>query len=138
MTDNDSPSDQTAPIRARVATWETAFADPSGTGFAPMAAPYVALEGSIFPETIKGREAVFRAMRLAASVYDRLEFVHEAVLQDRTYMEWEAGAFGLEIAGVTVLSIDGDGWLVRIALHHRPFAVVERFSAEFAQRLNAT
>lgn len=135
MTGDSSHSSPTPPVRARIETWRTAFSDPSGVGFNRMAAPDVALEGSIFPEPIEGRESVFRAMRLAASLYDRLDFVHEAVLPDRTYMEWEATAFGLAISGVTVLTIDSDGWLTRIALHHRPLGVVQRFSAEFWERL---
>lgn len=134
MTEPATQSSQAAPVRARIQTWETAFSDSSGEAFGAMAAPTVALEGSIFPQTISGRDAVFRAMRLSASLYDKLSFVHEAVLPDRTYMEWEASAFGLAIAGATVLTIDPGGWLTKIALHHRPFAVVERFSAEFQAR----
>jgi hypothetical protein len=134
MTETSTQSNQTTPVRACIQTWETAFADSSGKAFGAMAASTVALEGSIFPETIKGRDAVFRAMRLSASLYDKLNFVHEAVLTNRTYMEWEASAFGLAISGVTVLNIDSGGWVTQIALHHRPFAVVERFSAEFQSR----
>jgi hypothetical protein len=135
MTHDSSRYDQNAPTRARIETWGTAFTEDSGAIFSEMAAPDVALEGSIFPETINGRENVFRALRLSASLYDRLNFVHQAVLPDRTYMEWAATAFGLAISGVTVLTIDSDGWLVRIALHHRPLGVVQRFSAEFSDRL---
>ena len=50
-------------------------------------------------------------------------------------MEWEAEAFGLEISGVTLLTITPDGWLTRIALHHRPLGAVERFSTELEARL---
>lgn len=75
-------------------------------------------------------------MRTAAGLYDRLDFVHEAILAARTYMEWEAEAFGLAIWGVTSLAIDKGGWLSRIAIHHTPLAAVERFSAELEARLN--
>jgi hypothetical protein len=126
---------QVTPTRARIETWASVFADASGAGFSGMAVPDVVLEGSIFPARIRGRENVFRTMGLAASLYDNLEFVHQAVLPDRTYMEWEGSAFGLAIAGVTALSIDPEGWLTRIALHHRPLGVVERFSVELKARL---
>jgi hypothetical protein len=134
MTDERGHSNQPLATRARIETWETAFADDSGASFSAVAAPDLALEGSNFTETINGRDSVFRAMRLSASLYDRLELVHEAVLADRTDMEWEASAFGLAISGVTVLTIDSGGWLVQVALRHRPLGAVERFSAEFRER----
>jgi hypothetical protein len=65
----------------------------------------------------------------------REDLITLAVLPDRTYMEWEASAFGLPISRVTVLTIDSEGRLVRIALHHRPRGAVERFSAEFGEPL---
>ena len=131
MTDERGHSNQPLATRARIETWETAFADDSGARCSAMAAPGLALEGRKFQETINGRDSVFRAMGLSARLCDRLEFVHEAVLPDRTDMEWEASAFGLAISGVTVLIIDSGGWLVRIPVHHRPLGAVERFFAEF-------
>jgi hypothetical protein len=130
MTDERGHSNQPLATRARIETWETAFADASGA----MAAPDARLEGSIFQGTINARDSVFRAMGLSASLYDRLEFVHEAVLPGRTDMKQEASAFGLAISGVTVLTIDSGGWLVQVALRHRPLGAVERFSAEFRER----
>jgi hypothetical protein len=135
MTDERGHSNQPLATRARIETWETASADDSGASFSAMAAPDFALEGSNFKETINERDSVCRAMGLSASRYDRLEFVDEAVLPDRTDMEWEASAFGLAISGVTVLTIDSGGWLVHVALHHRPVGAVERFSAEFRERV---
>ena len=95
-----------------------------------MAAADVRLEGTVFPAAIIGRDSVFRAMRASASLYTRLAFVYESLSPARTYMEWEAEAFGLAISGLTALTIDAGGWLTRIALHHRPRGSVERFSAE--------
>src|SRR5208283_5568230 len=115
--------------------WEEAFAGGSATKFAEIATASVALEGSVFASAIEGRDAVFQAIRTTASLYDRLEFVHELLSADRTYMEWEAQALGLGISGVTVLTIASDGWLTRIALHHRPLGVVQRFASELEKRL---
>lgn len=137
MQTHREPQPPAEPVRARIATWETAFSDPSGAGFATMAVDGVTLEGSVFPNTISGRDQVFRTMSAAAALYTRLGFVFETVTDERTYMEWEAEAFGLAIAGVTVLSIDPNGWVTQIALHHRPLAVVERFSHALKPHLAA-
>jgi len=114
-------------------TWRRAFA--SLADFGAIAAPDVVLEGSIFQEPIVGREEVFRAILRVVSLYERLEFVHEAVHPDRTYMEWVATAFGFSISGMTVLTVDADGWICQVALQHRPFGAVERLAGELREPL---
>jgi hypothetical protein len=113
-----------------LAAWKGAFSDASGQRFSEIVAPDAVLEGSIFPRPIIGREAVWDALRLSASIYNSLGFTHEASCDDRTYLEWEATALGLQMWGVTVLTRNVDRLIMRVALHHRPFAAVTRFSAQ--------
>jgi hypothetical protein len=91
----------------------------------------------VFAHPISGRDAIWSVLKLSGSVYDRLEFTHELVSSDRTYLEWEAGGLGLQIWGLTALTKDTQGRITRIALHHRPLGVVTRFSAQLADRLTA-
>jgi hypothetical protein len=118
-----------------MAAWKAAFADESGQRFSELVAREVVLEGSVFAQPIAGRDAVWNALRVSGSIYDRLEFTHEVISEDRTYLEWEASAVGVEISGVTALTTHRGGSITRIALHHRPFGAVTRFSAELAERL---
>lgn len=120
-----------------LASWKAAFADESGRQFSEIVAPDAVLEGSVFARPIIGRDAIWEVLRLSGSLYDRLEFTHELASSDRTYLEWEATALGLEIRGLTVLTKDTHGRIIRLALHHRPLGAVAHFSAELADRLTA-
>jgi hypothetical protein len=120
-----------------LASWEAAFADDSGRQCSEIVAPDAVLEGSVLAHPIIGRDAIWNILRLSGSLYDRLEFTHELASPDRTYLEWEATALGLEIWGLTALTKDTQGHIIRVALHHRPLGAVTRFSAELADRLTA-
>jgi hypothetical protein len=73
---------------------------------------------------------------VASNIYDSLEFTREATNGDRTYLEWEAVAFGdVRLSGVTVLNKNEAGQITRAAIHHRPLAGGLRFSAELRRRL---
>jgi hypothetical protein len=122
---------------ADLAGWKAAFADDSGRQFGDIVASDAVLEGSVFAHPITGRDAIWSVLKLSGSLYDRLEFTHEVVSSDRTYLEWEARGLGLQICGLTALTKDTRGRITRIALHHRPLGVVTRFSAQLADRLTA-
>jgi hypothetical protein len=125
------------PNGADLAGWKAAFADDSGRHFSDIVASDAVLEGSVFADPITGRDAIWSVLKLSGSLYDRLEFTHEVVWSDRTYLEWEARGLGLQIWGLTALTKDTQGRITRIALHHRPLGVVTRFSAQLADRLTA-
>lgn len=116
-------------LRLTSETWQAAFRDESGTLFAAIVAVDVELEGSVLATPIRGRDAVLAAQHLSGSLYDRLVFTHESILRDRTFLEWEASAFGMEIQGLTALTIGPDGRVTRIALLHRPLRAMCRFAA---------
>ena len=125
------------PNGADLAGWKAAFADDSGRRFGDIVTSDAVLEGSVLAHPITGRDAIWSVLKLSGSLYDRLEFTHEVVSSDRTYLEWEARGLGLQIRGLTALTKDSQGRVTGIALHHRPLGVVTRFSDQLADRLTA-
>lgn len=116
--------------------WTTAFAEKSADAFGEAFAEEVVLEASTLVRPIVGREQVKQVMATASGIYESLAFTHESSRGLRTYLEWEATAFGgMQIQGVTILTKDEDGRIVRAAIHHRPLGAALRFSAELGDRL---
>jgi hypothetical protein len=96
----------------------------------------VVLEASALTRPIEGRDQVMQVMGTASAIYESLVFTHEASAGPRTYLEWEATAFGgMVLRGVTVLTKDAGGRIVSAAIHHRPLWAALRFSAELGERL---
>lgn len=70
-------------------------------------------------------------MTAVSSVYERLEFVRKAQDGPRTYLEWEAAAFGgFQMKGITILTRDDEGLITEIAIHHRPIGAVLQINAK--------
>jgi len=75
-------------------------------------------------------------MSAASSIYESLEFTQQTVNGPRTYLEWQATAFGgLRLYGVTILTKDENGQIVSAAIHRRPLDAALRFSAELGKRI---
>jgi pimeloyl-ACP methyl ester carboxylesterase len=116
--------------------WTDAFASKSAQRFGAAFADDVVLEGTTLGRPVEGREQVMRVMGTASGIYESLLFTHEARSGSRTYLEWEATAFGgLDLRGVTILTKDDSGQVVHAAIHHRPLGAALRFSAELRKRL---
>jgi pimeloyl-ACP methyl ester carboxylesterase len=116
--------------------WTNAFAKKSADAFGKAFAEDVVLEASVLTRPIEGRDQVMRVMGTASGIYESLVFTQEASAGPRSYLEWEATAFGgMALRGVTVLTKDADGRIVRAAIHHRPLGAALRFSAELGERL---
>jgi hypothetical protein len=116
--------------------WTTAFATKSAAAFAAALADDVVLEATVLTRPVQGRDLVMRAMATASEIYDSVVFTHQASAGERTYLEWRASAFGgMAIEGVTILTTDDTGQIVRAAIHHRPLGAALRFSAELRERL---
>ncbi|MCX5096885.1 alpha/beta fold hydrolase [Streptomyces sp. NPDC059837] len=119
--------------------WRGAFASKTPEDFAAAFAEDIVLEASVLAIPVKGRDQVKATMTQASLIYESLEFVREAVAGSRTYLEWEATAFGgREIFGVTVLTKGADGRINHVAIHHRPLEAALRFSIEMRERLDGT
>jgi len=118
------------------AEWTRAFAEKTAASFAEAFAEDVVLEAAVLMRPIEGRDRVKQVMEVASNIYDRLEFTHEATTGNRTYLEWEAVAFGdIQLRGITVLTRNDAGEIVLAAIHHRPLGGGLRFSAELGRRL---
>ncbi|MGW1727505.1 alpha/beta fold hydrolase [Streptomyces sp. NPDC002306] len=116
--------------------WTNAFAQKSADAFGEAFAEDVVLEASILTRPVEGRDQVQKVMGAASVIYESLRFTREAVDGPRTYLEWEATAFGgMPIEGVTILTKNADGRAFRVAIQHRPLGAVLRFSTELRDRL---
>jgi hypothetical protein len=131
---SDEPHGSGGPIAQ---AWLDAISDDRAPLFAEATVSNVRLEGSVFARPFCGTREVYAALRTAGGIYDSLTFTHEAVAGARTYLEWEAKALGLDIAGVTVLTRAENARICGIAIHHRPLAAVLSFSVEMRGRLDA-
>ena len=125
------------PPADRRQAWTGAFADPSGAAFKAIVAAEVTLAGSVFDAPIVGAEAVWKTLRMAASIYDDLQFTDFYDASDRLFFEWQGHALGHDIAGITVLRTRDDGAIVEVRIHHRPLPAVLAFAAELDRRLTA-
>jgi hypothetical protein len=133
----DNATDRRGTIAPEVCRrgWTDAFATKSPGAFGAALADDVVLEASVMTRPIEGCDRVMRVMGIASEIYESLAFTHEATNGPRTYLEWEATAFGgLKLHGVTVLTIDRDGRIVHAAIHHRPLGAALRFSQEMRER----
>jgi hypothetical protein len=75
-------------------------------------------------------------MCAAFDVYESLIVFHETTEGQRTYLEWEATAFGgTALNGVTVLTKDESGRIVHAGSHHRQLDAALRLSGELRDRL---
>jgi pimeloyl-ACP methyl ester carboxylesterase len=123
-------------VASRSHAWKEAFASRSADDFADAFADDVVLEATVLYRPIEGRELVKHAMGIASGIYDSLVFTHEATNGVRTYVEWEATAFGDEtMNGVTILTKNDRGQIVSARIHHRPLGAALRFSAELRERV---
>jgi len=116
--------------------WTRAFAQKSSSAFAEAFANEIVLEASVLTHPVVGAEQVMAVMGTASTIYEALAFTQQTADGQRTYLEWEAQAFGGErLFGITILTRDDAGKIVRAAIHHRPLGVALKFSVELGQRL---
>jgi pimeloyl-ACP methyl ester carboxylesterase len=124
------------PAAAAAQGWTRAFEEKSSTSFGEAFASDVVLEASVMRRPVVGAEQVKTVMGVASGIYEALAFTQQASHGPRTYLEWEAQAFGGEkLSGITVLTRNEEGKIVRAAIHHRPLAGALKFSAEIGRRL---
>jgi pimeloyl-ACP methyl ester carboxylesterase len=126
-------------VAPRSQAWREAFARRSEEDFVEALADDVVLEASVLHRPIEGRDRVKQVMAIASRIYDSLVFTHEASSGARTYVEWEATAFGgMRMNGVTILIRNESGQIVSARIHHRPLGAALRFSAEMRERVRGT
>ena len=116
--------------------WTEAFAAKSGAAFAQAFAPDVQLQATALVRPLVGSEVVQQVMAAASGIYESLVFTQQTVAGARTYLEWEATAFGgTQLLGVTVLVKDEEGSITEVAIHHRPLPALLTFSSHLGDLL---
>lgn len=120
------------PADGRPATaWTSAFEQRTKDAFSAALSPNVRMEASALAKPVERKEHVEALMTAVSSVYERLEFVRTAQDGPRTYLEWEAAAFGgFQMKGITILTRDDEGLITEIAIHHRPIGAVVQINAK--------
>jgi hypothetical protein len=104
--------------------------------FAAAFVPNPVLEAAVLDGPCVGVDAIAEFFAATAGgMYDTLAFTHETVDGGKTYLEWEGKAFGKDVGGATILTRDETGLIASVRLYHRPFQIVQQFSAELAKRL---
>lgn len=124
------------PSRLPGAEWREIVRKSGTKEFAAAFVPNPVLETSVLNRPCVGVDAIgafFAAT--AGSMYDMLAFTQETVDGRKTYLEWEGKAFGKDVGGTTILTRDETGLIASVRLYHRPFQILEQFSAELANRL---
>ncbi len=122
--------------RAPSRGWTRAFEQKTSSAFADAFAPGIVLEASVLTRPAVGVDQVKTILGTASGIYEALAFTHEVVDGPRTYLEWEAQAFGGEkLHGITILIRGEDDKIARVAIHHRPLGGALKFSSELARRL---
>ncbi|MGV9352129.1 nuclear transport factor 2 family protein [Streptomyces misionensis] len=118
-------------------SWTGAFAAKEEDGFTRALAEDVVLEASALRRPLRGRETVTLVMATASRVYESLEFTRETRDGDRSYLEWEATAFGgMRLLGSTILVRNDAGEITRAIIQHRPLPALLAFSAELGRLLD--
>jgi hypothetical protein len=131
-----SNDDSTAQVQRSASDWEAAFAERSASAFAKAFAEDVILEASTLNKPVMGRENVARVMEAASNIYESLVFTSRTTGGEREYLEWAARAFnGVKLDGVTVITRNEGGAIIRVAIHHRPLQAALLFSQHLGEQL---
>jgi enoyl-CoA hydratase len=124
------------PSRLPGAEWREIVKKSGTKEFAAAFTPNPVLETSVLNGSCIGVDAIAAFFAATAGgMYDALAFTHETVDGRKTYLEWEGKAFGKDAGGTTILTRGETGLIASVRLYHRPFQIVQQFSAELAKRL---
>lgn len=116
--------------------WTEAFTKNAASAFAAALAPDVRFVASALARPIVGRDLVKTVTAEASAGYEHLVFTDQVKTDRRTWLEWEARTYsGLELSGVTVLTLNEKGEIAELSIHHRPLPMLLKFSAELGDRL---
>jgi len=125
-----------APYAAAEAGWTGAFGAQTEKSFGDNFDTDVELEATVLAHRVKGKEQVQTILGAASRLYEALEFTRRGKDGDHSFLEWEARIVGGEpVAGVTILTSNVEGRIVRIAIHHRPLPGALHFSAALQKSL---
>jgi pimeloyl-ACP methyl ester carboxylesterase len=116
--------------------WTGAFSAQSEKSFGDNFDPDIEFEATVLARRVKGRERVQTILGAASRLYEALKFTRRGKDGDHSFLEWEARIVGGEpVCGVTILTSNAEGRIVRIAIHHRPLPGALHFSAALQKAL---
>ena len=118
------------------AGWTGSFSAQSDDSFGKNLDPNVVFEATVLAYPVQGRDRVQTVLGAASRLYEKLDFTHRGQDGDRSFLEWDAVIVGGEpVSGVTILTSDAEGRIVRIAIHHRPLWPALHFSSRLRSSL---
>src|SRR5262245_56233685 len=100
--------------------WKSAFAQRTAEGFAGAFAQDIVLEATVLNMPVRGQDSVKQVLAAATDLYKSVQFTHTSSARHKQYLEWIAEAHnGVKFKGVTALTRDPAGLIIRSAIHHR-------------------
>lgn len=100
--------------------------------------PGAMLQASVLRKPLIGPRLISAFFSGTSKMYDQITFTADVAAGAKTYLEWEGSAFGVSVAGTTILSRNSRGLITTVRLFHSPFDVIQPFSQELARRLKGT
>ncbi|HFL4097308.1 TPA: hypothetical protein ACG3ZP_003032 [Escherichia coli] len=117
------------------ASWMQILSKKGTDEFASSFTPDVNLQTSVLNKEVVGPTAIGTFFTTTSTMYENFVFVKESIIDEKTYLEWDATHEGKPIAGLTVLTRDTSGLINNIKLFQSPFSVVREFSAALRVQL---
>ena len=121
------------------AAWRAILNHESRKQFASAFVRDPVLVASVANAPVHGAEAIHTFFKASAGIYETIAFTAEAMLGQRTFLEWKgSGLGGKAIEGITIIAYDALGLIERVELYHRPLAIVLAFASELEHTLGET
>lgn len=117
------------------ALWMQILSKKGTDEFASSFTPDVNLQTSALSKEVSGPAAIGTFFTTTSTMYENFVFVKESIVDEKTYLEWDATHAGRPIAGLTVITRDASGLINNIKLFQSPFSVVREFSTALRVQL---
>ncbi|MFJ3762658.1 nuclear transport factor 2 family protein [Streptomyces sp. NPDC090080] len=92
------------------------------------------LDLSVADEPLVGPAAIREFFNTTRTMYDSIGFSSETSTAGKTFLEWQGVFQGVDVAGVTVLTLDARDLIESVALYHRPLGQVIAFAEDLSKR----
>lgn len=119
------------------ASWMQILSKKGTDEFASSFTSDVSLQTSALNKEVVGPTAIGTFFTTTSTMYENFVFVKESIIDEKTYLEWNAIHAGKAIAGMTVLTRDESGLINNIKLFQSPLSVVREFSSALSVQLQA-
>lgn len=116
-------------------SWMHILSKKGTSEFAAFFTPDVRLQTSALSKDVFGPTAIGTFFATTGTMYENFVFAKESIVDEKTYLEWEATYAGKPVAGITVLTKDESGLINNIKLFQSPFSVVREFSSALKAQL---